>query len=298
MLKKKITLMFIPSTTGISRQINIPVYQIYLSLAAILILVVSTFYLSAEFFGNKVATNELEKLRSENAKLSDDFEQMRWNLAEVENRYATLVDNEIKIRHLFDLPEINKEERLLGIGGPITPNFESFSATEQQAFMTELEVDRLLKLSSFELEKYNDIENSLNGIKDRLNHTPSIRPAKGWLNSNFGMRNDPFTGYNRMHNGLDISNRKGTPIIAPSDGVVRMVTRSNDLGRLIVIDHGYGFRTRYGHLSKINVKKGQKVKRGDVIGLMGSSGYSTGSHLHYEVLRNNKFTNPKKFILN
>ena len=116
--------------------------------------------------------------------------------------------------------------------------------------------------------------------------------------SKFGMRNDPFTGYRRMHRGVDISGPIGTPIVAPSDGVIKTVTRNNDFGKMIAIDHGYGFKTRYGHLSQINVKRGQQVKRGDVIGLMGTTGYSTGSHLHYEVIRNGKFLNPQDFILN
>ena len=111
------------------------------------------------------------------------------------------------------------------------------------------------------------------------------------------MKHDPFTGYKRLHRGLDISNNTGTPIIATADGVINKTATDNGLGKFIVIDHGYGFKTRYGHLSKISVKRGQKVKRGDVIGLMGSTGYSTGPHLHYEVIRNGKFLNPRKFIL-
>jgi murein DD-endopeptidase MepM/ murein hydrolase activator NlpD len=112
------------------------------------------------------------------------------------------------------------------------------------------------------------------------------------------MKHDPFTGYKQMHRGIDIANHSGTPIIATADGVVRDTSRVAGMGRLITIDHGFGFKTRYGHLSEITVKNGQRVKRGDVVGLMGSTGYSTGPHLHYEVLRNGQFINPTKYILN
>lgn len=263
-----------------------------------LILLISSLYFSSVFFTNKVEKNELEKLRTENQRLAVKYEQMRWNLAEVKDRYDTLVDKEIKIRHLFNLPEINTDERQLGIGGPKASLITNFSAASEVAYLTEFEVDRLLKLSKFELEKYDEVENSLIKIKVRLNHTPSIKPCKGWYNGKFGMRNDPFTGYRRMHRGIDISGPKGTPIVATSDGVIKTVAHNNDLGKMIVIDHGYGFKTRYGHMSKIKVKRGQKVKRGDVIGLMGATGYSTGSHLHYEVIRNGKFLNPQDYILN
>ncbi len=298
MLKKKLTLMLIPSTNGVSRQLSIPVWSIYFSIGLALILLVSSFYFSSVFFTNKVEINELEKLRTENDQLIVKYEQMRWNLAEVKDRFDKLVDKEIKIRHLFDLPEINSEERQLGIGGPKASLIFNYSPAQEAAYLTESEVDRLLKLSKFELENYNKVENSLIEIKIRLNHTPSIKPCKGWYSSKFGMRNDPFTGYRRMHRGVDISGPIGTPIVAPSDGVIKTVTRNNDFGKMIAIDHGYGFKTRYGHLSQINVKRGQQVKRGDVIGLMGTTGYSTGSHLHYEVIRNGKFLNPQDFILN
>ena len=112
------------------------------------------------------------------------------------------------------------------------------------------------------------------------------------------MKYDPFTGYKQMHRGIDIANHTGTPIIATADGVVKATQSSAGMGKFVVINHGYGFQTRYGHLSQIKVKAGQHVKRGDVIALMGSTGYSTGPHLHYEVIRNGNFLNPAKYILN
>lgn len=299
MFKKKLTFMLIPNSNGIMKQFRIPVAALYIVASIALVIIVGNFFLSANFFTTKVDQSELEQLRAENKDLKDRYEQLRWNLSEVEDRYQTLVDKEEKIRTLFQLPEIDPEERQLGIGGPTSPMQENLTQTEQTAMVTEQEVDRLLRLSRFELEKYGEVETELNNVKSRLEHTPSIWPTKGWKSRGFGMKYDPFTGYKQMHRGIDIANHTGTPVIATGDGRVKIVAnQANGMGRYIALDHGYGFQTRYGHLSKIMVKQGQKVKRGDVIALMGSTGYSTGPHLHYEVIRNGKFLNPYNFILN
>lgn len=290
--------MLIPGATGILKQLRIPVAAIYLGIGVVISLIFSSFFFSAQFFTDKVADKELQQLRAENLQLKDRYEQMRWYLAEVEDRYSQLVKKEIHLRSIFDLPEIEPQQRQLGIGGPVPPTVASMSEMEVMAVATEVEVDRLLKLSEFELEKYAEVEASLIDLKDRLNHTPSIWPTKGWLSSGYGMRLDPFTGYKEMHRGIDIANHRGTPIIATADGRVASIGKNSGLGKTIVLNHGYGFRTRYGHLHEVKVKRGQTVKRGDVIALMGSTGWATGPHLHYEVIRNGKTLNPIKYILN
>ena len=179
MLKKKLTLMLIPNSMGILKQLNIPVAFIYFGGIAVLALLIGSFFLSAEFFTTKVDQAELEQLRAENQRLKDRYEQMRWNLNEVNERYAELVQKEIKIRTIFDLPEINEEERQLGIGGPTTEPLIELSELEEDAVATEVEVDRILRLSRYELEKYGEIEEALVKVKDRLDHTPSVWPTKG-----------------------------------------------------------------------------------------------------------------------
>jgi murein DD-endopeptidase MepM/ murein hydrolase activator NlpD len=298
MWKNKLTLMLIPGATGILKQLRIPVAAIYLVIGVVVSLMFCSFFFSAQFFTDKVADKELQQLRAENLQLKDSYEQMRWYLAEVEDRYSQLVKKEIYLRSIFDLPEIEPQQRQLGIGGPVPPTVASMSETEVTAVATEVEVDRLLKLSEFELEKYAEVETSLIDLKDRLDHTPSIWPTKGWISSGYGMRLDPFTGYKEMHRGIDIANHRGTPIIATADGRVASIGKNGGLGKTVVLNHGYGFRTRYGHLHEIKVKRGQTVKRGDVIALMGSTGWATGPHLHYEVIRNGKTHNPVKYILN
>lgn len=298
MNRDKITLMLIPDTQGTPKQFSLPRRLIYMSAAAVVLLVVATFYLTSQFLVDKVTEKEVERLRAENKELGEKFDQLRWEISEIESRYADLTQKEITIRSAFDLPEIDLQERQLGTGGPLSPAIANMSTSEKAAYASEMEVDRLLRLSEFEMKNYAEVETSLTKLKDRLRHTPSIWPTKGWLSRGFGMKYDPFTNYKQMHTGIDIANHTGTQIIAPADGRVIKVTRYKKIGRVVVIDHGYGFQTTYGHLSEAKVKVGQRVKRGELIALMGSTGYSTGPHLHYQVTRNGKYLDPLKYILN
>jgi murein DD-endopeptidase MepM/ murein hydrolase activator NlpD len=126
--------------------------------------------------------------------------------------------------------------------------------------------------------------------------TPSIWPVAGWLTSAYGNRRDPFTGGSDFHPGLDISANKGDEVLAPAIGIVSMSGWNGAYGNMVVIDHGFGIVTKYGHLSRFAVMNGQQVNRGDVIGYVGSTGRSTSSHLHYEIWVNGKLTNPMRLL--
>ena len=126
--------------------------------------------------------------------------------------------------------------------------------------------------------------------------TPSIWPAQGWLSSTMGHRADPFTGDDDFHAGLDIAGERGQPVFATAAGTVAHLGFQGGYGNLIVLDHGFGLETRYGHLLNYGVKMGAKVKRGDIIGHVGNTGRSTGYHLHYEVLANGKLLNPLQLL--
>lgn len=130
-----------------------------------------------------------------------------------------------------------------------------------------------------------------------MNATPSIWPVHGWLSAGYGRRRDPFTGQPDFHPGLDISAERGTPIHATAAGTVEFAAHNGDYGNLIVLNHGYGLVTRYGHLSRFVARLGQKVKRGDVVGYVGATGRATGAHLHYEVLANGKLVNPLQLLV-
>jgi murein DD-endopeptidase MepM/ murein hydrolase activator NlpD len=126
--------------------------------------------------------------------------------------------------------------------------------------------------------------------------TPSIWPARGWLTGTFGGRSDPFTHEPGFHEGLDISTEQGQPVYATADGTVETAAYTGDYGNLVILRHGFGLSTRYGHLSKFNVKVGDQVKRGDVIGFVGATGRATGSHVHYEILANGRPIDPLRIL--
>jgi murein DD-endopeptidase MepM/ murein hydrolase activator NlpD len=147
------------------------------------------------------------------------------------------------------------------------------------------------------------LENRLNFMRHDVeqrealaNATPSIWPTHGGLTGFFGGRSDPFTGEPGYHQGIDISTEKGQPVYATADGVVESAAYSGDYGNLIVVKHAFGLATRFGHLSAFNVTPGQNVKRGDIIGSVGSTGRSTGAHLHYEILVNDRLINPLQLL--
>lgn len=142
-----------------------------------------------------------------------------------------------------------------------------------------------------------DLWQRLSERESLVSSIPSTKPAMGWITSNFGYRSSPFTGGRVMHAGLDIAGPTGTPITAPADGVVSFAGYDAGYGKMVSIDHGYGISTRFGHASQIYVKVGQKIKRGDPLAAIGSTGRSTGPHLHYEVRVNGQPVNPHKYIL-
>lgn len=148
-----------------------------------------------------------------------------------------------------------------------------------------------------EEQSLHDLESVVQNKQARWDATPSIWPVKGWVTSGFGKRVSPFTGQVSMHEGLDIGAPFNTPVLAPASG--RVVTTGFDprMGNVISVDHGFGIETQYGHLAKILVKNGQKVKRGDIIALVGSTGLSTGPHLHYLIKSNNHPVDPQRYIL-
>ncbi|MEE8575819.1 MAG: M23 family metallopeptidase [candidate division Zixibacteria bacterium] len=295
---KRLTLLVIPDSQGESRQISIRMGTLYSCALLVIGLAVSAFFFAGKYVSGLVVQQEFSRMEGENERLRSRFEKVRWDLAEADSRYQDLVQKEVALRIIFDLPQINTDERKRGIGGPGGKNLYEMTPVEKLAYSTEIEVDRLLRLSAFELERYDEVEAELTSLKDRLDHTPSIWPTRGWLSRGYGQKHDPFTGYKQLHRGMDVANNSGTQIIATADGRVKSTGTAGSLGKMVVIDHGYGYSTRYGHLSKALVKRGQKVKRGEVIALMGNTGYSTGPHLHYEVWRSGKVLNPRNYILN
>jgi murein DD-endopeptidase MepM/ murein hydrolase activator NlpD len=173
-----------------------------------------------------------------------------------------------------------------------------FAADRAEAERLSAWADQLLHDLRMRRASYAALVDGLEGSRVRLASTPSIWPTEGWVTSGYGRRISPFTGQPDFHAGIDIAADFGTPVVAPAAGRVVFSGRKGPLGRAVILEHGYGIRTVYGHLSEAFVKRGERVERGQRIGAVGSSGRSTGPHLHYAVLLRGKTVNPIDYVLN
>jgi len=185
----------------------------------------------------------------------------------------------------------------VGVGGPDVGNGEGDVASSPSR---ELSFSNIKNLSQRADNVEKNLGTLLNLAENRtaqLASAPTIWPTAGWPSSGFGWRADPFTGKQAFHQGIDIATNFGNPVFATGDGIVVELKNDKMLGRSILISHGWGYSTLYGHLSKILVTSGQKVKRGDTIGLIGQSGKALGPHVHYEVHLNDRAVNPYDLIV-
>lgn len=223
--------------------------------------------------------------------LEERTQKMEASLKDLQTR-----NRQICLAAAMPLPEIE-----YGVGGP------EFIKTVSRIEVPEIKKS-LMDLKELETgidslrRSMGELEQLISTKIIQIAHFPSIRPVRGgWISSSFGKRIDPFTGNSEDHPGIDISIRPGTEVCATGAGFVKAVnhrvTTNKGYGKYILLDHGYGHRTLYAHLSKIFVKRGQKVKRWDIIGLTGNTGKSTAPHLHYGVLANRKPQNPIDYIL-
>ncbi|MGB5359015.1 MAG: M23 family metallopeptidase, partial [Eudoraea sp.] len=226
--------------------------------------------------------------------LNKKMEQMEYVLANIEDR-----DNNI-YRLYFEANPIPEEQRKAGFGGVNRyKSLEGFNNSEMITSTTK-RLDIIQKQMVIQSKSLDEITKLAEEKEKLLAAIPAIQPVNNEeltrMASGFGWRSDPFTKARKMHRGMDFTAPKGTPIYASGDGVVKRAdNNASGYGKHIRIDHGYGYMTLYGHLSKYNVKRRQKVKRGDLIGFVGSTGRSEAPHLHYEVWKEGERINPINF---
>jgi murein DD-endopeptidase MepM/ murein hydrolase activator NlpD len=223
-------------------------------------------------------------------------------IQDLEKQLSQMKDFDNKIRIIANLEKGQEAVPIMGIGGPSSSDIREKLKRENDdnGLIKQMrnDIERLGSEAMSREESLSELEKLLLRKKEILVHTPSIWPIQGWVTSGFGFRNSPFTGLIQMHEGLDISNQVGTPVIAPADGIISDIGNDLALGKLLVISHGFGMITRYAHLNKVLVRIGQKVKRGEKIAEIGMSGKTTGPHLHYEVRLDGVPVNPMRYILN
>jgi len=233
---------------------------------------------------------EVYQLRAQNTILTSKNQEYQQTSAKLQVKVANLQSIVTKLGVMAGLEQVLPDPKVGGVGGLSNTETSSPSAEPENLKAIDANLSRLTEKSKRLEEFYKD-------QSVMLSSTPSVWPVHGYLSAGFGNRVDPFTGQLDFHPGLDISTPIGTKVEAPADGVVVSCGDKGGYGNAIVIDHKYGIVTRYAHLSGFNVKPGQRVKRGDVIGFVGNSGKSTAPHLHYEVWVNDQAQNPIHYIL-
>jgi len=242
----------------------------------------------------KAMKRELQNMELQYELLNKKMDRQQRVLTEIAER-----DNNI-YRLYFEASPISDEERKAGFGG--VNRYRQFEGFDNSKLILESNkrMDIISKQIVVQSESLEEIAKLAEKKEKLLAAIPAIQPVTNEnlkrMASGYGMRTDPFTKVRKMHKGMDFSAPRGTPIYAPGDGkVMRADSRATGYGKHIRIDHGYGYETRYAHLYKYNVKKGQRVKRGDVIGFVGSTGRSQAPHLHYEIHKDKKSINPINF---
>lgn len=238
-------------------------------------------------------------LESENQALRGELSSMEGEIASLGERLESLLEREEELRLVADLPPVPLEVQAVGVGGPghVDNVSDVEGALGERVTSASASIDELLRRSELVASSMEEITKSVAAKKAKFSATPSIWPASGFLSSTYSMRRrHPIFHDMRPHLGIDISARHGSPIVATAAGRVVKAGWENGHGKHIEIDHGYGVKTTYSHASRVLVKRGQRIDRGDTIGLVGSTGFSIAPHVHYEVHERSEPVDPLKYI--
>jgi murein DD-endopeptidase MepM/ murein hydrolase activator NlpD len=299
MLSKRYTVVLADRTTGVVRRLTVslrPVVVVLVTIVTLPILIGTGAALKAQYDVAHLYASHAT-LELENANYRAATEQLAGQITALQTAMSDLgakaaLDPSLQ-NSMDKLPAVVKNRAM---GGP-TAN--TTIALVTPGLTTPENTFGLLKdlLSGLE-DRLQTVRSDVDKRNQLAAATPSIWPTHGWLSSSMGNRADPFTGEKDFHPGLDISADKGDPVYATADGTVVNASAAGNYGNLVILDHGYGLETRYGHLSAFKVKLGEAVKRGDLVGLVGATGRATSSHLHYEVRANGRILNPLQLLLN
>lgn len=274
--------------------------MVYTACSAILYGVIFT-GLTIIFLSFVAGTPSEISLKGENQKLYEQLHETKEDINAIEDQINQLasVDNEL-YRSILGVDPIPYDERQAGVGGAdIYSEFDIYqSKTADLLKWAAGSLESIERKINIQKLSFEELKGYYNENQEKMSNMPVIRPVKGIMLSGYGMRIHPAHQTRRMHHGVDFRARTGTPIYATGDGEVTQARRWGTYGNFLEIDHGFGFETRYGHLSKYaeGIKSGAKVERGEIIGYTGDTGVTTGPHLHYEVRLNEKSVDPLSYL--
>jgi murein DD-endopeptidase MepM/ murein hydrolase activator NlpD len=278
--KKYNTIIFVPHTRARFRKFTVSSRFLAVSAGSAAVILVASVAFGWALLASTQRDREYRKAMAENARLRSDTTQLQQKLTGLSRQ---LDDFDSRTHRLAIVAGI-ASPRPSGVGGPMIQGSDTTNPNLG---------DRSREIG----DRLSEIENQFTKRSTIVSSTPTVQPVRGAYMSGFGDRQDPFTGEAAVHQGLDIATSRGEPVSASAAGVVEKAEWSGDLGYMVEITHPSGYRTVYGHLEKILVRPGQKVARGEHVGLVGATGRATGPHLHYEVRLNDRPVNPLEYIL-
>ena len=312
-MRKKISFVVLSNSGAPAKQMCASKATLRLVSVFIIACLISVGYVGYDYFKLKQTmvhlqtravhlTNELGEIQSQRKQIQEFASEIN----SLKGHLLTLNNFEKKIRIIANIEKTDDSNNIFGVGGSIPEDLDARLPLMEKhnSLMRDMheQIDELNRASIHQKGEFESLLKSLEDQQNLLASTPAIRPIsrgeKSWVTSSFGFRRSPFTGQREFHQGFDISTRKGTSILATAEGVVTFTGKKGLLGSTIIVDHGHGMVTRYGHCSKFLKKRGEKVKRWEPIALVGNTGRSTGPHVHYEVRLNGIPVNPYKYILN
>lgn len=281
------TILVVPHTRARFQKFRLTDRQLTATALSLLLLLVASAFTTWSFFTTSVDQAELERIRRENEQIRQVNQSFDASIRRLQKRLAEYEDRTRQLALVAGLDDIGRGSEA-GVGGDEPP------ASGLEPTQALVDVEALLNRMTGRLDR---VEDRLDERLRWISSTPAVAPVRGLLASGFGYRRDPITGRRAHHSGIDIATAPGQPIEAPGDGVVLRAGRIGGLGNAVYLSHGYGLTTRFGHLSRIGVSAGQRVRRGEVIGAVGTTGRSTGYHLHYEVHVDGRPVNPLGYML-
>jgi len=300
--KEFITILIFGHKTSKTRHLKIRKKTVKIGLYLLAFTILSVTFFFCDYIQVKKKAYEVERLREQTEAQKSQIHFFSSKIEELEKQVSKLKDFDKRIRIIANLERGQDPTPFMGMGGPSPSDLREKLKGEKDekglVHQMKADVERLQSEATSREISLSELEKVLHSKQEVLVHTPSIWPVQGWVTSDFGFRANPFTGLTQMHEGIDISNRTGTVVVSPGNGFVSDIGNDWVHGKFLIISHGFGMTTRYSHLNKVLVKAGQKVKRGDKIAEVGTSGKTTGPHLHYEVKLNGIPVNPMRYVLN
>jgi len=299
MAKRRWTVVFVPHDSEPSRIVEVSYRVIKAAVGGVVLAAAVALGVGYVTVSRTVDLSKSVQLAEENVRLEQQLGELNGRLAGLVDTLSRISQRDARIRVLANLEPIDPQVQAAGIGGPTVGRSDaSVGAAMRRSNEVRVDLNGLIRRANLLASSFKEAADSLAVHSARLAATPSIMPTQGWLSSAFtSMRAHPILHVARPHEGIDVTAPMGTPIEAPAAGVVRDAGWESGYGNTIVIDHGFGTVTKFAHASKILVREGQRVSRGQRIALVGNTGLATGPHLHYEVHVNGRAVDPLRYVL-